>query len=251
MPTVIETIDEELARLEMTRGRLKVLRHLAERLGEDGDIEISIDGALVYGSALVGEPADLPDEPPDLKSVPPPSPDPEPATTPAPKRVAAAKDSIRREGAADRKQRPKGRDDAVDRALKVIRERPGIKAGELAEALGVHATTVSPIIRSLRQAGSIRVEKGARSAKHLYPAEHELAHTDGDGCKTEHERKLVEAIKKAPVPLTANEVAANAGINSNATGAILSGLARRGVLHQLSRDDHQVPARWEEVAAAR
>lgn len=123
----------------------------------------------------------------------------------------------------------------------------GLTAAEVAEIAGVSVVAARNKLRELASKGLVAVDN--RDDIPLYRDHTQgMAPPDDDGCKTEHERKLLAAVKAAPVALTASEVARNAGVNSPATGAVLSGLARRGVLRRIDPVSMDAPARWEVAA---
>jgi DNA-binding transcriptional ArsR family regulator len=148
-------------------------------------------------------------------------------------------------GAADRVDRkPADGNPVLEAVEKAGRE--GITAEAIGKQIGIGAASVRGKLSQL-------VYRGAVVASLDDPPVYRtgvigMVPADENGAKTEHERKLVDAIKRSPVPVTSNEAASNAGVNSQATGAILSGLARRGVLRRIDPEGVGGAVRWEVAA---
>lgn len=119
----------------------------------------------------------------------------------------------------------------------------GVNAQQVADELDIGIAAARTKLGQLDTAGAICASYDEPTV--YRSPEFGMAPPDEDGAKTQTERALVAAIKAAPVALTTNEITAASGMSSPSAGAILAGLARRGVLRQVS--DGGSP-RWELAA---
>jgi type IV secretory pathway VirB10-like protein len=158
-----------------------------------------------------------------------------------PPQAPKSKRGRERVGAAEQK---------AEEALAYIRSHPGCTASEMAGDLGWPQPTASQIVIRLAKGGGasspakIRRQPGPRNSKLLYAADAPMGTEDGDGAKTETERKVVEVLRAAPtgLALTANEILANSGLPRHTDiGSIAGALQRRGVLQ---RDTAGTKPRW-------
>lgn len=151
--------------------------------------------------------------------------------------------------------------DEVDRAERVskgeerrrsviaLAEKHGtITIADVAEELDVPVPTARGVVRNMTShGGPLRVsdEGQAGDPKRYELRSREIAPPDDSGARTEPERRVVEALQRAPVPLTSSELASNSGLNFVDASAIAAGLVRRGVLRSAPSASDTAPQRFE------
>jgi hypothetical protein len=121
----------------------------------------------------------------------------------------------------------------------------GVDSIEVAAALDCSRASARGRLISFARAGRLVRFDGEGGGSRYRMKAHGLLPVDESGCKTGVERKLLEAVQRAPVALTTVEVAANAKVPIVDAGRVLHGLARRGVVRAIPLKTETSPQRWE------